>query len=89
MSSKRGVWGLLGILKCRGDDPPEVEVADVGVSAERYAGVLDKVKLRLFPLGGDCGGSIVTAGGIDAAGFARKARVGDGDKLTWLLVRRG
>lgn len=79
--------GLLGILKCLGDDLPEEDVADVGPSAERYDGVLDRFRFRPFPLGGDCGGSIVTAGGIGAAGFVRKAGVGEGDKVAWLLVR--
>jgi hypothetical protein len=31
--SKRGVWGLLGILKCLGEDDPEVE--ESGASADR------------------------------------------------------
>jgi hypothetical protein len=85
--SGRGVLGLLGIRKCLGEDPPET-VADNGLEVDRYAGVLDSVKFNVLGLGGDCGGSTVTAGGgaeIVDTSIGRKFLVGDGDKLAGSL----
>jgi hypothetical protein len=62
--SNRGVWGLLGILNWRGDEAPDVE--DGGCpSAVRKAGGLASVRFRFKVLGGELGGSIVTAGETD------------------------
>jgi hypothetical protein len=73
------VAGLLGILKCFGEDLPDE--ADNGVSVVRYDGVLDRVKFKGF-LGGDCGGSTVTSGGKKAdSGLGRRFLVGDGDRF--------
>jgi hypothetical protein len=66
------------------------EVADRGASVERYAGVLDSVRFMVFPFGGDCGGSMFTAGGAvgGGAGRGRKFREGDGDMFAGSFVRR-
>jgi hypothetical protein len=62
--SNRGVWGLLGILKWRGDEAPDVEDG-VCPSAVRKAEGLASVRFRFRVLGGELGGSIVTAGETD------------------------
>jgi hypothetical protein len=73
------VAGLLGILKCLGEERPEV--ADKGASVVRYDGVLDRTKFVGF-LGGDWGGSIVTSGGKKAeSGRGRNCLVGDGERF--------
>ena len=77
--SKRGVFGLLGILKCFGEDVPEG--ADNGASVDRYEEVCERDKFETLFLGGDCGGWIVTDGVTPDIGRGREVRVGDGDKL--------
>lgn len=66
--STSGVCGLLGILKCLGDATPGAE-ADIGVSGAKEPREPGIVKLRLLGLGGDFGGSIVTAGEYWVANF--------------------
>lgn len=80
-----GVLDLLGILKCFGEFPDE---ADIGESAERYAGVLGSTKFSGFALGGDIGGCTVTAGGSVDTGRGRIILEGEGDMFTE-LVRSG
>ena len=58
--SNRGVLGLLGILKCRGEETPEA--AERGSFVERYEGTLERLKFDVRDFGGDVGGSTVTAG---------------------------
>ena len=84
--SKIGVCGRLGILKCRGED----EVAGTGVWApvERYAELFVRLKLKFFPLGGDCGGSIITEGAMVDMGRCR-GRVGEGDGFAETFRRGG
>lgn len=62
--SNRGVWGLLGILKWRGDEAPEEEDGACP-SAVRKAEGLASVRFRFRVLGGELGGSIITAGETD------------------------
>ena len=50
LASKSGVDGLLGILKCLGDEL--LGRADVGLSVVRYVGVLESDKFNDF-FGGD------------------------------------
>lgn len=52
--SRRGVCGLLGILKCLGEEDPEA--ADSGASVDKYEEAFARVKFRTLFLGGDCGG---------------------------------
>lgn len=66
--STSGVWGLLGILKCLGDAAPGAETA-IGVSGAKEPREPGIVKLILLGLGGDFGGSIVTAGEYWVANF--------------------
>lgn len=66
--STSGVWGLLGILKCLADATPGAEAA-TGVSGAKEPREPGIVKLRLLGLGGDFGGSIVTAGEYCDANF--------------------
>lgn len=75
--SRRGVCGLLGILKCLGEEAPEVE--DNGAPADKYGVVFDTVRFNTLFLGGDCGGWIVTVGGTTDKGRVRRFRAGDGD----------
>jgi hypothetical protein len=84
--SRRGVFGLLEILKCLGEDVPGV--ADNGASMERCERVLDNDKFRTLFLGGDCGGSIVTEGVMVDSGRYREIRVGEGDGLSDPFVAR-
>jgi hypothetical protein len=81
-----GVCGRLGILKCLGD--ADAAVAETGASVERYAEVLASVRFSVLTLGGDCGGSTVTAGAIVDNGRWRN-RVGDGERLAESLRRGG
>ena len=67
--STSGVWGLLGILKWRGDEIPGLEDI-LGASALKKSDALDIVRLRFRGFGGDCGGSIVTEGDSCAAGLS-------------------
>jgi hypothetical protein len=85
--SKRGVFGLLGILKCLGEDDPDV--ADIGASVDRYEEVFVKAKFSTVVLGGDCGGWIVTEGGTADISLGRRFRVGDGDRLPEPFTRGG
>jgi hypothetical protein len=77
--STRGVWGLLGILKCLGDETPGAE-ADLGASTAKEPREPGIVRLRLFDFGGDFGGSTVTAGEYWVAKF------GPVDMGLWRLI---
>ena len=61
-ASNRGVLGLLGILKWREEEVPDVED---GSSALRNVDGLARVRFRFRVFGGELGGSIVTAGEAD------------------------
>jgi hypothetical protein len=94
-----GVCGLLAILKCRGDEVPELEAvpSELGVSVARRQ--LGSVELRPRFFGGDLGASTLTAGGADdvpkpgpvETGLCLELRVGDEDSLAmpgWLGRRK-
>jgi hypothetical protein len=51
--SRRGVWGLLGILKCLGEEVPGPE--GFGLSERRVEG-LDTAKFNVIVFSGDSGG---------------------------------
>ena len=85
--SKRGVFGLLGIRKCLGEDVPDV--ADNGASVDKYEEVVANDKFKTLFLGGDCGGWIVTEGVMVGTGQDRKLRVGEGDRLPESFARAG
>jgi hypothetical protein len=61
-ASNKGVLGLLGILKWRGEEVPDVEDWP---SALRNADGLASARFRFRVFGGELGGSIVTAGEAD------------------------
>jgi hypothetical protein len=81
------VFGLLGILKCLGEDVPHV--ADSGASVDKYEEVLDNDKFSTLLFGGDCGGWMVTEGGMADTDRGHKFRVGDGDRLPEPFARGG